>query len=156
MHAAGTLAGIPALIILVSIDVLLRYGFNTPLLWGNEVSALLLMIVFFASVPRCTNENGHIRMELFYQRMGARGKNLADLLSALSGLIVTIFLSVGAFGSSAEMFAYGEGAEMIDIPYWPFAVFMGLCGIFLCARFAHQMWQSLREICDRNEPGGGT
>jgi len=151
MHATGTLVGIPALIVLVSVDVLLRYGFNAPLLWGNEVSALLLMVVFFASLPQCTTDDGHIRMELFYERMGFRRRQLADLLSALSGLVVTVALSIGAFGSSADMLEYGEGAEMIDIPYWPFAVFMGLCGLFLCVRFAHQTWQSLRALCGQRD-----
>lgn len=154
LHGVGTLAVIPALIVMVAIDVLLRYGFNAPLLWGNEVGALLLLVVFFAGLPHCTDLGGHIRMELFYERMGPRGKHLADLLSALAGLVVTTLLCVGAFGSSADMLEYGEGAEMIDIPYWPFAAFMLLCGVFLCTRFTQQAWRSLRAICNPDLRGG--
>ena len=67
LHGAGSLVGIPLLITLVSVDVVLRYVFNAPLLWGNEIGALLLLLVFFASLPHCTNHGGHIRMELFYE-----------------------------------------------------------------------------------------
>ena len=136
LHWAGILAGIPALVVLVSVDVLLRYGFNAPLIWGNDVSTLLLLVVFFASLPQCSAEGGHIRMELLYNRLGRRGRYAADALSVLCGLILAAVLTFQAFTSSAEMYRYGEGAEMIDIPYWPFALFMGLCGTILSLRFA--------------------
>ena len=136
LHWAGILAGIPALVVLVCVDVLLRYGFNAPLVWGNDVSTLLLLVVFFASLPQCSAEGGHIRMELLYNRLGRRGRHAADALSVLCGLIFAAVLTYQAFTSSAEMFRYGEGAEMIDIPYWPFALFMGLCGGILSLRFA--------------------
>jgi hypothetical protein len=29
---------------------------------------------------------------------------------------------------------------MIDLPYWPFALFMGLCGVILTVRFALELF----------------
>ncbi len=150
LHWAGIFAGIPALVVLVGFDVLLRYGFNAPLLWGNEVSALLLLVVFFASLPHCSAENGHIRMELVYERLGRRARHGADALSALCGLIFSALLAYQAFVSSAEMARYGEGAEMIDLSYWPFAVFMGGCGTILSLRFAARL---VREAAACARPG---
>jgi hypothetical protein len=33
------------------------------------------------------------------------------------------------------MYRFNQGAEMINLPYWPFALFMGLCGLILTVRF---------------------
>jgi TRAP-type C4-dicarboxylate transport system permease small subunit len=146
LHGAGSLVGIPLLIVIVSIDVLLRYGFNAPLLWGGEISALLLLLVFFASLPHCTNHGGHIRMELFYERMGPRRRSLADLLSALCGLIFSAFLSYQAFHSTLEAVTYEERAEMIDVPYWPFTLFMCLGGLFLSLLFVTRVAEDFRRL----------
>lgn len=54
IHGTAVYLTLPCLIILLTIDVCLRYIFNAPLLWGSEVSALILSLVFFAqgdSVP---------------------------------------------------------------------------------------------------------
>jgi hypothetical protein len=37
------------------------------------------------------------------------------------------------------MYSWKEGAEMIDIPYWPFVMFAGICGLILTAQFLIQM-----------------
>jgi hypothetical protein len=37
------------------------------------------------------------------------------------------------------MYRWNEGAEMIDIPYWPFVLFAGICGVILTAQFTIQM-----------------
>lgn len=135
MHAIAALVGIPALVVVVGVDVFLRYVLNAPLLWGAEVSALLLLVTFFASLPHCTAHDGHIRMELLYDRMSPAGKAVADMVSALCGLVVAGMLAWHSFVGAAEMYRYNEGAEMIDISYWPFAVLMGLSACLLCLRF---------------------
>jgi TRAP-type C4-dicarboxylate transport system permease small subunit len=61
---AGVYISIPLLIVILCIDVSLRYIFNSPLIWGSEVSALVLSIVFFASLPQVTGIQGHIRMDM--------------------------------------------------------------------------------------------
>jgi hypothetical protein len=38
------------------------------------------------------------------------------------------------------MVRFNQGAEMINLPYWPFALFMGLCGIILALRFALELF----------------
>lgn len=146
MHGIAVFLAIPALVVLISVDVVLRYGFNAPLLWGSEVSALLLLVTFCAALPRCTAEDGHIRMELLYERFPRRGRAVADLLSAGCGLTVSGFLFVQGFLSSAEMHRYGERAEMIDIAYWPFAALIGVSAGLMCLHFLGLAMQAVRRL----------
>jgi TRAP-type C4-dicarboxylate transport system permease small subunit len=139
LHWAGVYISIPVLIVILSIDVSLRYIFNSPLIWGSEVSALMLSIIFFASLPQVTGMQGHIRMDMLYRLMSPKIKNLTDVVTGLCGAIFALLLAYQSFKSTVEMYRWKEGAEMIDIPYWPFVLFAGICGLILTAQFFIQM-----------------
>ncbi|MGE0256013.1 MAG: TRAP transporter small permease [Alphaproteobacteria bacterium] len=143
-HAAGTLVVMPGLVVLVTVDVVLRYVFSAPLAWGNEVGALLLLLVFLASLPWCTHSGQHIRMELLYLRFGPAWRRAADVLSGLAGIAVSAMLAWRAAQAADEMFRYGEGAEFVRLPFWPFAVFMALVGAVLVLEFARRAALALR------------
>ncbi len=136
--------GMPALMVLVGTDVALRKIFSAPLPWGNEVGSLLLLIVFLASLPHTTRTGGHIRMDLFYGRMTGGTRRGADALTGVCGLVFAGVLGYQAFATAARMHRLGDGADLIDIPFWPFAVFMGLCGTFLAVQFATQIVNAVR------------
>ena len=139
LHWAGVYVSIPVLIVILSIDVSLRYIFNSPLIWGSEVSALILSIVFFAGLPQVTGMQGHIRMDMLYRLMGPKMKGVTDVATGLCGAIFALLLVYQSFKSTIEMYHWKEGAEMIDIPYWPFVMFAGICGLILTAQFLIQM-----------------
>ena len=139
IHRAGVYISIPVLVVILSIDVSLRYIFNSPLIWGSEVSALILSLVFFASLPHVTGNHGHIRMDMLYRLMGSGAKRVTDAVAGLCGFIFALLLTYQSFKSTVEMYRWQEGAEMIDIPYWPFVMFAGICGVILAAQFLIQM-----------------
>ena len=139
LHWAGVYISIPVLIFILGIDVSLRYIFNSPLIWGSEVSALILSIVFFASLPQVTGMQGHIRMDMLYRVMSPKMKGITDAATGLCGAIFAVLLVYQSFQSTVEMYRWKEGAEMINIPYWPFVMFAGICGLILTAQFFIQM-----------------
>lgn len=134
-HWLGIFAALPALTGLIGIDVFLRYVMRAPLPWGNEVGSLLLLVVFVASLPYCTSVDGHVRMDLFYGRYGARTKRRADAVSALCGLVFAGSLAYQSFAASLRMYELGSGAYLIDLPHWPFAALLGLSATFMCLHF---------------------
>ncbi len=136
LHLLGVYVGIPLLCVLISADVFLRYVVNKPLRWGNEVSALIQLAVLVGSLNLCTEQRGHVRMDALYVRFGPRLKRLADLSAHLCGLAFAVFFTYQSFASVVEMYRFDQGAEMIDLPYWPFALFMAFCGVILTMRFA--------------------
>jgi TRAP-type C4-dicarboxylate transport system permease small subunit len=149
LHLLGVYVGIPLLSLLISADVFLRYVVNRPLRWGNEVSALIQLAVLVGSLNLCTEQRGHVRMDALYVRFGRRFKRLTDLVANLCGLVFAAFFTYQSFASVVEMYRFDQGAEMINLPYWPFALFMGLCGVILTMRFA-------LEICGCVPDAAGT
>lgn len=145
LHLLGVYVGIPLLGLLISADVFLRYVVNRPLRWGNEVSALIQLAVLVGSLNLCTEQRGHVRMDALYVRFGRRLKRLTDLVANLCGLVFAAFFTYQSFASVVEMYRFDQGAEMINLPYWPFALFMGLCGVILTLRFGLEIFGCVPE-----------
>jgi hypothetical protein len=66
-------------------------------------------------------------------------KCITDAAAGLGGAIFAVLLAYQSFKSTVEVYRWQEGAEMIDIPYWPFVMFAGICGLILTAQFFIQM-----------------
>jgi TRAP-type C4-dicarboxylate transport system permease small subunit len=52
------------MILIVSVQVLLRYAFNTSIDWSDEVSRLLFVWCMFLAIPLGLREGSHVGIEL--------------------------------------------------------------------------------------------
>jgi len=124
----------PALVVLVTLDVALRYVFNAPLQWARDVNGLLLIVCIFCALPHAWDRAYHIRMEVFYERFPVRRRRIADLLASLSGVIVFGFMAVQAARFVPFMMRTGETGEDLDLVLWPFMAVVSLCAVVVVAR----------------------
>ena len=123
----GTMVFLPSMVILVTVDVLLRYVFNSPIWGSKEINGLFLILLFFFCLSYCLDENRHVRVEIVYGRLGRRSKSLVDILVALS---VMFFSSLLAYHHSIDLpyvIRTGESGEELGTPYWPIKVMIILC-----------------------------
>ncbi len=118
---------LPLIVVVIAVDVVGRYFFSHPFQWSQEVATLALLLLFVAAIPFTTASNGHIRTETLYERYSRRTRALVDAVGAFCG---AVFMSVVAYWQFRElpgMVERGEGAEFIDMPYWPISLFLALC-----------------------------
>ena len=127
-------AALPALMVIVTLDVILRYVFNSPLPWGRDVNGLLLLITIFSALPHAWDQGYHIRMEVFYDRLHGRSRNLADVATGVAGILFFALMGAQALRFTPYMRATGETGEDLLIPVWPFMAYMGICSLVLAAR----------------------
>jgi len=113
---------LPALAVLVGMDVASRYLFNLPFQWGSDVKELMLLLVVTAGLPGTSLANQHIRVALFDDRMSPRAKNAWGLARHLLTAIAALFIGYAVLNQTLDMYRYGDRAEMIDIPFWPIAL----------------------------------
>lgn len=116
---------LPGLALLVAGDVVFRYVLNLPLRWGNDVKELLLLLVVIAGLPGVSLANQHIRVGLLDglfkgRRVERVWTSLRHILTGLVALAIAYAVALLAL----DMARYGDRAEMVDIPFWPFAAFI--------------------------------
>ncbi len=134
LYNLGVYGALPALFILVTLEVVLRYVFNAPLQWSRDANGLLLLITLFSTLPYAWDHSYHIRMEIIYERLSLGWRGLADVLSALAGFVFFFLLTMQALLFARYMFLTNETGEDLDAPLWPFMLFVALCGIVFSAR----------------------
>ena len=134
LFRVGIYVTMPALVVLVTVDVALRYGFSAPLEWGRDVNGLLLLMTIFSTLPHAWDRAYHIRMEVFYSRLSGRAKRWADVLASVAGIVVFGMMAVQAALFVPFMIATGETGEDLRLPIWPFMAFLSVCAFVLVVR----------------------
>lgn len=134
LYQVAVNAALPALMLLVSLDVVLRYIFNSPLPWGRDVNGLLLLITIFSALPHAWDQGYHIRMEVFYNRLGRRRRIWADIATGSAGILFFGLMGIQALRFAPYMASTGETGEDLLLPVWPFMAYMGVCALVLVGR----------------------
>lgn len=145
LRDVAALVFLPLIVAVVAIDVFTRYVMNRPLQWSQEIASLALLLLFVAAIPFATASGGHIRTETLYERYGPRMRHLVDAFGCLFGAVFTGVISFWQFRELPGLARRGEGAEFVDLPYWPIsllvAICMGFSALQLVVRMAeHAAW----------------
>ncbi|NLS14378.1 TRAP transporter small permease subunit [Vibrio sp. SM6] len=74
------------LLINVTYDVVMRYAFNDVSIAFQELEWHLFSAVFLLGVPYAIKAGGHVRVDLFYERLSTKAQAIIDILGT------TIFL----------------------------------------------------------------
>ena len=119
-RAAALLSGLGVLALtgLVTFDVLMRYFFDRPQLFVDELASFLLVFVVFAGLAYTFRAGGHVRIDLVTSslprpvRAWLRVATLALGLVFLGAVIwVTALSSVGSY-------RYGRVSAVMLYPLW--------------------------------------
>lgn len=112
-EVAGRVAGYVglAVVLLVMSDVVMRYLFSTSFVLVQELEWHLFGVLFLLGAGYTLKADGHVRVDIFYQKMSPKKQAWVNLLGVLffliPGCIMVIDTSWGFFANS---FAIGEGS----------------------------------------------
>lgn len=67
-------------LLIMTLQVILRYVFNRPTMWSYEVSYMMTGTFFVLVTPWVLLHKGHIRVDIFYARFSQRLKNIIDVV----------------------------------------------------------------------------
>jgi len=120
----------------VCAEVLLRYGFSSPIAWVVEVSEYALLWITFLGASWVLRNGGHVRVDLMLQFMSPAALRFCGLLSSASGALTSLVLIV--FGTNVTLTAMERGLfkpTPIEIPTWIVVAVIPVGGLLLFLRF---------------------
>jgi len=83
-------------IVIVCLEVFLRYFLNSPTLWVVEVSAICLVYITFLCAAWVLKREGHVKMEVVIDRLKPRARAFLGIVSSIIGIgICFIFVWYG-------------------------------------------------------------
>ena len=105
-----------AIVAINGVNVVGRYVFSSPLSWGEEVMAFLMIVAVFLANPAVTWDGAQIRMDILARALpvGVRRvlEALADLVSfAIAGLMVYVSVPI-----VLQLIEFGQRSHAAEIP----------------------------------------
>jgi TRAP-type transport system small permease protein len=82
-----------AMILIVTLQVVLRYGFNSSIDWSEEISRLLFVWCMFLAIPLGIREGAHVGIELLVAHIAPVARARLAKACALGGaaMMVVVF-----------------------------------------------------------------
>jgi TRAP-type mannitol/chloroaromatic compound transport system permease small subunit len=133
------------LVALMLYDVVLRYVFNAPTIWGNDMNTWLMGASFVLSIAYAMSTDSHVRVDLLYTDRTRRHMRIFDLLGLTFIVLPTlVWVTWGLWDHFNEAYRTGErsGSGGWNPIVWPFkaVIFVG---------FAMFTLQTVAEIIKR-------
>jgi TRAP-type C4-dicarboxylate transport system permease small subunit len=133
----------PILTITITVDVILRYFFNAPLAWGQELSCMLLVWALFGPACRCEETHSNVALDLVYNIISPQKKRIVRLVSSILGLS---WVGIMAYRTLAEvpiMYELHESGVELPLELWPVRLGMGLFLSLLCLRLCLNIYHEI-------------
>jgi TRAP-type mannitol/chloroaromatic compound transport system permease small subunit len=81
-----------AIVVLMAVDVLLRYSFSIGSVWAQELEWHLLAPLVLAGMTYALQKGEHVRVDIFYARYSPRAQAAVDVFSALMAVGMAILV----------------------------------------------------------------
>ena len=75
------------LVVIIFVDVIMRYTFNTSFVFVQELEWHLFGFIFLIGAGYTLLHDGHVRVDIIYQRLGSKGRAWVNFIGVLIFLI---------------------------------------------------------------------
>ena len=155
---ASTLAGLAvlAIVVLISFDVLMRYFFDEPQLFVDELASFLEVLVIFGGLAQTFRLGGHVRVDLLTSRLSAPVRAWLRLVTLMIGLAFLGVVMWTTAQSALTAYRYGRVSSVMLYPLWlPMVLIpvgLGLLAVTMLAALKRQLRALGRRNADEVAP----
>lgn len=113
--------GLMAIMLVIVVDVVMRYLFSAPLSWSYDLIGMYLVtLVFFLALADTFRRGGHIKVDLFESLRGNRLFAAAEILCYCTALVFFALILKQMVESGVEGMLAGDVVDgAIPWPTWP-------------------------------------
>ena len=120
---------------IVSYEVIMRYLFNSPTIWVNEVSRFLQIWATYLALTYSFHKKDFIRITVIYDRLNENGKKLLDFISFVFIIIFSSFVVYYGWLIAYDSLKVGRtSSTILDVPSFLTELAIPLCFAFLVLR----------------------
>lgn len=112
--------GVLFMFALVLIEVIRRYFFNSPTVWGNELTQLTFGVYVVLCGGYILRWGGHVNVDILYGRFSARGKAITDIITfALFIMFCGMMLAYGGSLAWESLSRFEHSQSAWNPPLYP-------------------------------------
>lgn len=124
--------GVLAMFLLVLSEVIRRYFFNAPTVWGNELTQLIFGMYVILSGGHVLRWGGHVNVDLLYSRISIRTKAVIDTFTfILFFLFCGMMLIYGGSLAWESLSILERSNSAWEVPLYPWKMMIPLGALLL-------------------------
>jgi TRAP-type C4-dicarboxylate transport system permease small subunit len=132
---------------IVSYEVIMRYLFNSPTIWVNEVSRFLQIWATYLALTYSFHKQDFIRITVVYDRLNETGKKILDFISFIFIIIFSCFVVYYGWLIAYDSLKVGRtSSTILDVPSFLTELAIPLCFAFLVIRVILEAIRYLRNF----------
>ena len=149
IEVIGTIIVI-AVILLVTLGIVMRYAFNSPLTWVEEVCSILLIYICYTAASLTTVEKGHIVADFFSSMLPEK---VAKVESYIIRVLEAFFLFFTVKSTFMLMPHLTEKSAVLQIHrtvyYFPVGVFSAFMGFVIVVDLLNELFPGFDYFAQR-------
>lgn len=111
--------GILALGAILFYEVIVRYFFNSPTVWAQEVAVYIFMWSMLTGASYTLMLGKHVRIDLLFDHFPPKVQLVFDILTSVAGIVFCSIVTYQAYGMISSSFKYAKtSATMLRVPMW--------------------------------------
>lgn len=114
------------LMLLTVYAVVMRYLFNSPVLWALDYARVGLVIVTFAGLAYCGWTGGHIAVDFVGTFAPPSALRVSDTIIRLICAVLIGMMAWQGYQQGLDALEMGEGTNEVEIPLFPFFLVVAL------------------------------
>ncbi len=137
----------------VCLEVVMRYGFNSPLVWVVEIGEYALLYITFLGTAWALRDGGHVRVDIILGLFSQKMRRIFGVISCTLGIIISLVLTVGGAYVTWEKFTSSAyKPTVVEFPTWIVVIVIPIGSLFLGVRFLRLLVEYAKgERFDRTE-----
>jgi TRAP-type transport system small permease protein len=127
-------------------DVAARYLFNKPFNFSVEVTELSMGLMVYFGLGYVTHENGHVRVDFFTLKLGARVRAAIELLTSLIAFAFLAVMIWRLWMRGLVLFEKHDVSQVLHLPFWPVAFAMATASLLLLTGVFLWLLDAVRQL----------
>ncbi len=112
---------------IITVEVVLRYGFNSPTLWAHETAQFLYGTYCILGGAYVLLHKAHVNMDMVYVRLSTRARAIIDLItSPLLFIFLGLMLWYGSVFACKSVAMLEHSQTPWGPPIWPVKLMLPL------------------------------
>ncbi len=134
-------------------EVFMRYGFNSPTVWGFEATAFLYGMHYMFGLAYTDVHKGHVQVDIFTSLASKKVQAALRVLTTLI-LFLPVMICMTIWSSKFAIYSI-EGLERNSTSWapsiWPYKIVMALCFLFLLLQGISNLIHDLKSLFGKEE-----
>lgn len=141
------------LVVIVFIQVFMRRFVGRSLQWSEEATRYIFVWMTLVGFSLGVKHRRHIRMEILYERLGAKGRFGLDLLSNVIFLLFCLLNVVLGIRLVASFLEFGQVSPALNIPMQYIYLSAPLCLSITAIRILQNIWEDIQTYRHLDQKG---